>query len=420
MNLVLDVDLDGTWCLLARGDCSPRGPGQLRTTRPTADSLQWGVSTLSLLCLCVLCAACSRSGDEALARQAAVIDVPKAQHVLLAPLPALQRARLDYVFDAAERVRASWPFMAADEACVLLIEAEVQWVLNCAHVPTGFAPNGELYRRQKVYRHVGGTFASAGQARSTAELLAQTPAAAHVPLPEHMQTNGLPGDKPWLVIGSLEALAAFHPAFPEATTEAWVSVAVHELIHTHQLRAPGSAAMLAQIHAGQRDPQQLTRRFGRDARFRALVEREYALLTKAAERAPDDRRSARQALRAWLALYTRRAQQLGTRAQLAQDDALFSYLEGVARFVESDFLDNASQHPAFTPPSDARFHHYALFRGRGYLGSPNRQLDEQYFYAIGYHLCVLLERLDPSWKQRVHTQSRWLVDVAQQVASARD
>ena len=185
------------------------------------------------------------------------------------------------------------------------------------------------------------------------------------------------------------------------------------------LRLPGAAELLTDIHSGRRDPQKLTRLFGSDARYRSLVEHEYTLLVQSAERAATDRRSARQALRAWLGAYAQREPLLRAQ-QLVQDDALFSYIEGVARFVESDFLDNPAQQPALALPSDPRFHAYALFRGRGYAGSPNRQLDEQYFYAVGYHLCVLLERLDPSWKQRVHAQPRWLFDVVRQVASARD
>jgi hypothetical protein len=80
------------------------------------------------------------------------------------------------------------------------------------------------------------------------------------------------------------------------------------------------------------------------------------------------------------------------------------YLEGVARFVESDFLANTPQHPAAGLEADPQFHHFAAFVDRGYLASPNRQLDVQYYYAIGYHLRVLLDRIDPSWKQRVDKQ----------------
>ena len=371
-------------------------------------------ASLSLL-LQLWAAACGPPAEPAPPPRAAVTPGPE--------LPALQRARLDYVFDAAERVERSWAFMRPADTCVLLIEPEAQWVLQCDQAPPGFTPAGAPFRDRPVYHHAGGSFTSAGRMRSAAELLSQTPAAAHVPRPGAQASGALPGQQPWLVLGSLEALAAFHPAFPEATTEAWVSVAIHELIHTHQLRAPGAAPLLVAIESGARDPGALTRLFGRDPRYRALVEREYALLVSAAERPPQDRRSARQALRAWLALHARRTRhlaQLQDAARLLEDDALFSYLEGAARFVESDFLDNVSQQPDTTPANDPRFRAYALFRGRGYAGSPNRQLDEQYFYAIGYHLCVLLERLDPGWKAHAHEAPQHLFSLVQQVASAAD
>ena len=87
--------------------------------------------------------------------------------------------------------------------------------------------------------------------------------------------------------------------------------------------------------------------------------------------------------------------------------------------MESDFLANPAQHPplAAAPLHDERFHAYDQFLDRGYRGSPNRQLDAQYFYAIGYHLCVLLERLDSNWKYSVHTRSHWLYDLVESLAA---
>src|SRR6185312_13880048 len=115
--------------------------------------------------------------------------------------------------------------------------------------------------------------------------------------------------------------------------------------------------------------------------------------------------------------YRHRAETLRDRPQLIADDALFSYIEGGARFVESQFLEDPSLHPpAHLLASDPRFHNYELFVGQGYAGSPNRQLDDHYFYAIGYHLCVLLDRSDPSWRSRVHDREHFLVDVVREVA----
>ncbi|MEY4579970.1 MAG: hypothetical protein RL701_4673, partial [Pseudomonadota bacterium] len=236
-------------------------------------------------------------------------------------------------------------------------------------------------------------------------------------------TTGLPGPGPWLVIGTLEALSVFHPAFEHATTEAWVSVAMHEFIHTHQLRAPGFERERHAIETRSSDAAQLSVIYSEDAAYRQLVAREYSLLVTAAERAPEDRAAALRALRSWWSLYRKRVRYLqahhGSRVRdrTIEDDALFSYMEGTARFVESDFLANTSQHPRTSLTHDPRFHGYDQFIGRGYEGSPNRQLDTQYFYAIGYHVCVLLERVDPHWKYSVHTRSHQLFGIVSSLAA---
>lgn len=332
-------------------------------------------------------------------------------------LPPLQLLRLTYTFQAAELLQRDWPLIQSADTCVLLVEPELQWVINCELPPPHFTLTKQTFRDRPVYVHTGGSFESAGRSRSTAELLASTPAAAQV---QANSANGaLPGRNPWLVVGSLEALTQFHPSFEHATTEAWVSVVMHELVHTHQLRAPGSERFLHAIVAGKRTPDALTALYAKDQRFHALIEREYALLTRAAQQADSDKRAAKQALERWLTLYKQRTTSLRDHPeaeQLIEDDALFSYIEGVARYVESQFLAETSLHPPTSLATDPRFDHYAQFVDRGYAGSPNRQLDEHYFYAIGYHLCVLLDRLDRSWRTRVHSRERFLYDLVRDVA----
>jgi hypothetical protein len=321
--------------------------------------------------------------------------------------------RLSYTFQAAELLQRDWPLIQVADTCMLLVEPAAQWVLNCELPPARFVATTQSFRDRPVYMHEGGSFESAGRSRSTAELLATTPAAAQVPA--HGASAALPGVNPWLVVGSLEALTQFHPSFEHATTEAWVSVVMHELVHTHQLRAPGAERFLDAIVTGKRTPDALTALFANDPRFHALIEREYALLTRAAQQSESDKPAAKQALKRWLTLYQQRIASLSE--QLIEDDALFSYIEGVARFVESQFLAEPSLHPQTSLASDPRFDHYVQFLDRGYAGSPNRQLDEHYFYAIGYHVCILLDRLDSSWRTRVHTRQHFLYDLVRDVAA---
>jgi hypothetical protein len=345
-----------------------------------------------------------------------LVDSPPA--VASRALPELQLARLEYTFEAAELVRRDWPAMQAAQTCVMLVEATLQWVLNCEVAPSGFAQTAQQFRGRPIYVHEAGSFDAGGQARSTAQLLATTPAAAQVPS-SGSPNQSLPGAKPWLVVGSLEALALFHPAFTRASTEAWVSVIVHELVHTHQLRAPGSERFGNAIAKLERTPAALTDVYVHTTGYHDAVEREYELLTRAARFSPTDKLAARRALKRWLTLYDQRIAQLQhfpRREQLIADDALFSYLEGVARYVESQFLEDPSLHPAPALSADPRFGNYKLFLGKGYAGSPNRQLDAHYFYAIGYHLCVLIDRLDPSWRSAVHKRKNFLFDVVREVA----
>jgi hypothetical protein len=329
-------------------------------------------------------------------------------------LSALQRARLDYLLDAARLVARHWPRMQPDQTCVLLVEQTTQWMLNCATAPAGFTPGSETFRGRPVFAHSGDAFEVAGQRRSTRELLSLTPAAAEV-------AAGVAGGSTWLLLGSLEALAAYHPAFPEASSEAWVSVAIHEFVHTHQLREPSLAVYRERIQTRAFDAAPLEALFREHSDYHALVEREYALLVAAALK-PPQAETARRALRAWQALYRKRRANLAARsggAGVVERDLLFSYLEGVARYVESTFLEHAPDHPNRGIANDPRFHDYTAFLDRGYAASPNRQLDDAYYYAIGYHLCVLLERIDPAWPARASSQPEWLVGAVETALLAR-
>jgi hypothetical protein len=333
------------------------------------------------------------------------MSVDRAPVATEASFAELQRARLEYLFDAARLVAKSWPLMRPDETCVLLVERERQWEVNCDVAVRGFVATREKFHGRPLFTHAGDAFESAGQRRSTRELLASTPAAAQVPeVPNALP--GLPTEHAFLLLGSLEALAAYHPSFPRATTEAWISVAMHEFVHTHQLRHPSFAPYRARLHTPAFDPAPLIALFTQDDAYRVAVLHEYQTLTAAARREPR-RDDALAALRAWHAQYRKRRALLAARPQgasLIERDRVFTYLEGVARYVESDFLDRADQHPKRIIPDDPRFHAYADFLGRGYAASPNRQLDDQYYYAIGYHLCVLLQRADPEWRDHVQAQ----------------
>lgn len=326
-------------------------------------------------------------------------------------LPVLQHVRLDYLFAAMSGVSRNWPWSTADDVCVLLLGLDVQWGLNCSEPPSShFARTADVFRGKPVFARTGARYEIGGRELSTAELLETMSAAAHVDDPG-AQRSELPPGHLWLVLGSLEGLRAHHPAFEDASTEEWISVALHEVAHARQLSMPGFEDELRSINSGASDARLLAQLYTSGAAYRRLVEAEYTQLSAAAWANPDAA-LAREALAAWLERYTLRRAALAKRptaATLIATDSLFTYVEGAARYVESQYLVDAAQHPSPPPSSDPLFRNYSGFDGLGYAGMPNKQMDAEYFYAIGFHLCVLLERVDPSWKSRVHADPEGVI-----------
>jgi hypothetical protein len=319
-------------------------------------------------------------------------------------LPDLQRSRLDYLFAAMSRVARNWPWSNRDEICVLLLAPDAQWGLNCDEAPTArFSRTAESFRGKPVFASRDARYRVGERDLSTAELLHSLSAAAHVDEPGARRSD-LPSGHPWLVLGSLEGLRAHHPAFENASTEEWISVALHEFAHARQLRMPAFADRLRAINSGAADPHGLASLYRTDADYRRLVDAEYAQLVAAAWLQPTAA-SARDALTIWLERYALRRALLASKpkgAALVGADSVFTYVEGAARFVESQYLVDGTQHPSSAPTADPLFRSYVGFLNRGYSGMPNKQMDAEYFYAIGFHLCLLLDRFDPTWKSQVH------------------
>jgi hypothetical protein len=190
-----------------------------------------------------------------------------------------------------------------------------------------------------------------------------------------------------------------------------VSVALHEMMHVWQLGTPAFASELQAIQGGTLVPDAIRALFVRDARYRAQVEREYALLVAAASDASDET-SARLALQRWRALYRKRIAGLARRPggqQLVRADRVFTQLEGVARYVESRFLVEPKLRPNRPVRGDAAYRDFERYAKGGYAAMQNRQLDAEYDYAIGFHLALLLDRADPTWQDRVHADPSALI-----------
>jgi hypothetical protein len=333
----------------------------------------------------------------------------------------VERARLEYALDSAKLIGQDWPWLRADETCVLLIAPEMQWVVNCSTPPESFVPAGEPLLGRPVYASASDTIESGGKAVPSTAFIAAVPATADVPLPGDT-TKGLARETPWIIASSLDGLIGAHPAFGKGTsTEEWLSVFLHEFFHTRQFLLPSFRPMLVEMKSGNVDAAALETLFKDDAAYRALVEREYAALAEAAARhAALTPEAAREALQSWSSMYAERRahlQKLGGEP-FVRADLVLTYVEGTARYVEAAFLSDARFHSSLPLQADPHYRDYRPFSAKpGYQGLVQRKLGPRYYYALGMHLALVLDRADPTWKKRVGEDPEWIVSLARAAAT---
>ena len=115
--------------------------------------------------------------------------------------------------------------------------------------------------------------------------------------------------------------------------------------------------------------------------------------------------------RGCLAIFLRKALAHTLKAPEAMHDP-------VALLNHRKYLIESDQHPPGRVANDPHFQGFEEFNGRGYRGTNNRQLDAQYYYAIGFHLALLLDRIDAGWRACVHTRPGRLLGVSLRLAAA--
>lgn len=342
-----------------------------------------------------------------------------------APLPKLERARLEYGLAVVKRLDKFWPRSEKNPACILLFGASGQWLMDCKTVIPGMVTiPGELFEGQPIYwtslaltlPHTRLPYASIADKIVGQGLI--YPAGQPALEPYRQQ--------PWLLIQREDDLRHHHPAFAETDTNEWLSLMVHELFHVlFQLPEAGIAAQLARAsQPGDFVSQEPLKALYRENQaLREALAREHALLAGALARKDLDAESARRVLKAWVKLYQ-------TRQTLCKDclagqyrhwDAFWTFLEGTARYVESRLLLDAAWQPELNL-EDPDFDQFAATRGLGYAGLPesNRAIGDAYYYAIGMHLAFLLDRIDSNWPYRVFAQPGWLVGLAEFEAQRKD
>lgn len=355
------------------------------------------------------CASVTQTGASS--APAAQLSHPNTQGTI----PSVELWRLDYALRSSAALSARWPWFTTTQTCILLIGLDTQWVLNCDDAPSpDFAPIEPRFRERPIYARVGGSFTLDGKDVPSSAFVQALPATTSVPH-EGQQPSDLAHARPFVIVSSLDALVGLNPGFPaETTTEEWLSIFVHEFFHTRQLTVPTFADQLRDLYAGKLDPHRLSQLYEQDGRYRELVEREYTLLAQEAAQQAVDVTQSSHVLHHWRESYAARRDYLSTLPdgpELTQLDVIFTYLEGVARYVENDYLVDARLHIR-EPSADPHFHGFARTEAKGYAGMANKALSVRYVYPLGMHLALLLDRVDPSWTQRVHEHRELLIGTA--------
>ena len=360
------------------------------------------LATLAVVLLCSWTGACK--GSRVLTAEASSST---------RELPAVEQWRIEYALRSAALVHRRWPQFRGGEPCILLIGTEAQWIVNCAMAPEEFEHTSLRFHDQSVFVRVGGRFLTSGRSVDTSDFIRAVPATVALPRPAQSK-SALAQDRPFLLVSALDALRRLHPTFAaDTSTEKWLSIFVHEYFHLLQYfdRSIGEPAQV--------DGSALVQLYELDAEYRRMLEAEHALLAAEAARPDVDVARARATLRDWNQAYGIRRHYLMERtggAELVRLDELLCYVEGLARYVEAQYLVNPGYHPQVTRAPDPSFKNFSDFVGRGYAGMPNRGLSAEYYYALGMHIALVLDRSAPDWYLTVHTDPGYLIGCASRLA----
>lgn len=327
----------------------------------------------------------------------------------------LQLSRIEYALQSISRLQNRWPWLSAEETCIVLTDQKVQYLFMC-EAPAGspYQQADGHFRGRPVYVNTTEKAVLGTQSAPFAVFAKQLVGTVMVYHPEHLQTTGFAQDKPWIFITTLEALAAEHSAFgPESTTEEWLSIFIHEFFHTGQLSQPTAKALWGSILKGEINPQHLNALYLNDRDYQAAVNQEYAFLVQSVAQSLSTEQ-AKNALQTWWEMRQTRLKRFASTyaGDLERTETAYLYIEGVARYVENMFTVSAEQQaPLSLLVEDPHFNGFQASTGQGYAGMWSKTIPQgKYYYALGLHLGLLLDQIDPNWTQTVHHHPRWLID----------
>lgn len=306
---------------------------------------------------------------------------------------SVDQKRLQYAQGAIEKTVRDWQLNAdaIQSTCVIVFDKSHKWLLNC--------PQSLPVDSVNV----------------SANIVAQ--AMVFTPWQQQQKKMNQP---PIVLMHKLEDLVVSHPGFPKesTTTEEILSIYIHEFFHVMQFTYPQISQFMDQ-HLEKKsfvDQSRLVKFYSTNPDYQAAVKKEYDLLSSYLKSDQlQTPQSAKKILRQWLKLYNERTQKFSKSfgGNLKTWDAFWMFIEGSARYVESQFLlDPSLRADPEILSKDIYFKNFSHITGDKYTSLPaaNRSLGNKYYYAIGAHVGFVLDIVNQKdWKKRSFQSTDWLV-----------
>lgn len=202
-------------------------------------------------------------------------------------------------------------------------------------------------------------------------------------------------------------------------TEVQIGGVLHESFHVLQAKE-----VPERLEAAEKAHQLGDRYWGADTQTLDLWKEEMNLLAKALQAKTDE--EAAELTRQFLDHRQERRQQVGLSAELIDYERQLEWEEGMAKYVELEFLRQAYETQDYQPLSamsnDASFKSYRSFKGRWSQEIIQMKLEvnqegEVSLYQTGMAQAFLLDRLSPGWKAKAFGESIFLEDLLENAAA---
>jgi hypothetical protein len=330
----------------------------------------------------------------------------------ITPLGPMRTHRIQAAYAGLEPALHAWHVDGYGNDCLLTFAEKEEWLIGCPSMSNqaGFMPTGERLRDQSVLWNPESLRVSdklIPYAKIKLGLVGTV--GTH-----HDDKSGQ--NNPVLLVQDWDALHRNHPGFTDSHVEEWIGIFVHEAFHAHQMwhplvqptiRSLGTVATLDELAAY----------FKANDAYRAAVQKEFDLLTATLLDPKLDQRRAKAALNKWSKLYAEREKSFAAdldrvmpNKRAWEMEGFFIFLEGTARYVESNFMRAETSPVDALLEGDPSFGHFASSRGKKPSEVPGlSKLGNKPEYAIGMYLSYLLDAADPSWKDHIFDTDGLLV-----------